>query len=180
LFEKLEPVVDGFERLCSCLPDIDTGEPIDPQDFDLRWQSDAATLFWHLFKKHEGEIAEVYGEWSEPKTGQPLAALVESFDDPQFVLEWCRGQASDLRVGPWPAFGGVGGNRVVTVTVRTIDGIDVPTYRTREAWVVTLPRLFLHLGHCYSAQELYRFYSSLELLAVKRQRNPTRQAAATL
>ena len=77
-----------------------------------------------------------------------------------------------------PAVGGKGGkdgskgcfalkyyNRVIGLKG---GGINDTRYQIREADVVTLPELFLHLGKWYSAKDLYRFYCLLPELAVTR------------
>ena len=43
------------------------------------------------------------------------------------------------------------------------------TYAYRRAWVITWPKLILNLGDDYTAAEIWAFYKSLPLLAVRRQ-----------
>ena len=53
------------------LPDTDfSGRPISAEIFQQRWQGDAQLLLKHLFKKHEGEIIELDGQWV-PMMGHP-------------------------------------------------------------------------------------------------------------
>ena len=53
------------------LPDTDfSGRPISSAIFQPRWQRDAQLLIKHLFKKHEGDIIELEGEWV-PMRGDP-------------------------------------------------------------------------------------------------------------
>jgi len=216
LFARLErgPVVDGrhvLPVLLNSLPDTDgNGEDeIQPHVFATRWNGDATLLLKHLFKKHEGALAEVYGEWSETKFGQPLAApTLGKFDDPQFTVDQTQwldartraGRAgTDLNIpgsrkggkgkppdvggkGEQPAIGGKGGferrwqNRVLKLTH---DG----GYQTRNAYVISLPRLFCKLVEWYSAQALYQYFCSLPVFAVRRQHpwaSLDRRAAACL
>ena len=43
------------------------------------------------------------------------------------------------------------------------------TYAYRRAWVTTWPQLMLNMGDNYTAAELWAFYKSLPLLAVRKQ-----------
>ncbi len=68
LFQQLQAVPNGNAsrwRLLTALPDTDgTGEPITDSCFERRWWNHE-DLLKHLFKKHEGELAELWGEWVE-------------------------------------------------------------------------------------------------------------------
>ena len=107
LFRRLrEPAIGGrdgehgWEALLSRLPDTDgDGEQeIWPGDFASRWNNDPCELLKHLFNKHEGSIVEVEADWSGLRHGQPLAALIPSFDEPQFALDWRQFQEANSRL----------------------------------------------------------------------------------
>jgi hypothetical protein len=233
LQKELLPVVDGqggdrswFTGLLSSLPDTDTGEPIQKEEFMQRWSGDCLTLLKHLFKKHEGEVVELAGSWSSKAEHIVQEPLPDLLVHPQFAKDWrayqkgihIQGRGRGNLVGTvipasalqrkgkdtQPAFGGKGGkkggeapkgdgkptqpacgggkgqpyvadNRVVA----KIDGV----LHTRVATVTTLPQLMMHLGKWYSAANIYQYYMSLNLLAVKRPHawtNPVRQAAALM
>jgi hypothetical protein len=100
LFTRLRDGERGWEALLSSLPDTDgDGEhEILPGDFAKRWNNDPCDLLKHLFKKHEGSIVEVEADWSGLRHGQPLAALIPSFDEPQFALDWMQYQEANRRL----------------------------------------------------------------------------------
>ena len=64
LTEAMQSAVGDRLTLLQRLPDTDfSGRPISAEIFRQRWQGNAQLLIKHLFKKHEGEIVELAGQW---------------------------------------------------------------------------------------------------------------------
>ena len=218
---------DGLTLLRS-LPDTDfSGRPVPPEIVGGRWNGDAFLLIKHLFKKHEGEIVELDGEWvpmrGDPPTSGPMF-------HPQFAVseaQWHelramrkgqgkgtgKGTGKGIRPGSKSAVGdkgpksggggkgsksadgekgstsGGGGKgsksatgdkstRVLSFHEGVVPGYD---FAVRQAAVLTLPTLFLRLAHFFPAHQLYAFYCSCRVLAMRREHqwaNPVRATAA--
>ena len=170
------------------LPDTDfSGRPIYPEDFQTRWGGDSTALIKHLFKKHEGEIAEVRGEWmpwyGEPPSSGPMFHPQFATSEPQWVqlsAMWngdvkskgkrkgsqsADGDTSNRGKGSKSADGDMS-NLVISFRENVPPGYD---FAFRKASVVTLPALMLHLSDRFCAADLYAFYCSCRLLAIRRQ-----------
>ena len=89
LFERnayvspLQPLAQS-SPLFSRLPDTSgTGQPITAQAFWDDWHGDSQELLFHLMRLHEGELAEVVGEWVEydfdKARGVPAALCLPQF-----------------------------------------------------------------------------------------------------
>ena len=79
----LQPLAQS-SPLFTRLPDTSgTGQPITAQAFWDDWHGDSQELLFHLMKMHEGELAEVIGEWVEydfdKARGVPAALCVPQF-----------------------------------------------------------------------------------------------------
>ena len=160
-------------RLLEALPDTDgTGAPITEQQFTERWANDAQALLKHLFKKHEGEVAELQGEWVQlaglsraPHVQEKLSHVQFSHSRSQWIGTNQVAAKGKLGKGTKeqskPAVGGKGvvahDNRVLWVDTNG-------EAWTRDATVSSLPSLFLELGKIWSAVELYGYWTRCQLL----------------
>ena len=151
-------------------------------------------LLFHLMKRHEGELAEVIGEWVpydyDPAIGVPTALCLPQFalDDKQFRnmsaltkpkgkgKGKCKGQplAAPSFVSAWP----IGETRVLRPPTNNGE-----CWHVRSSRVVSLPRLFYELGVQYNACELLAYWSTLQSFALKKPHSVSsaeRQMAARL
>jgi len=195
----------GTWKLLSELPDTDaeTGAPMDDATFTSRWQRQSEVVLKHLMKKHEGEVRQFWGKWSKGK-----GEIHPNLYDPQFALthddylrckgkaDWgkgksihqrdydimsrCHGKGKDKDEGKQHSKGDEDEhefrfeNRVLR---ERHDG----SWEHMGGMAVSLPQLFLSLGHLYTAAELYGYFNTLEPLCVKRPHawaSPVRQVAA--
>ena len=129
------------------------------------WANNYVEMLKHTMPLHEGEIAMMGGSWNGAR-GSPPTELVESsakLQHIQFSLEkagWKNGGALQ------PAVGGEAlRNRVFAFAEQEDEDAD---YYVREGNFINLPMLFLAGLREFSAFDLHKYYSSLELIAVKR------------
>ena len=182
--------------LLTSLPDTDgVGDEISQHDFQTRWQRDSLELLKHLFRKHEGEIFELSGEWMDfhPAIG---GSLPECLFHEQFaktheqwqLLSHFRKQKSEERKGKGKGKGNKGKGKQPEAVIGATRILQPPKWQglpwqLREAVVITMPGLFYSLRDKFSACDLYRFWNNGELLAIKRAHawaKPERIAAAKL
>ena len=127
-------------------------------------EGQAAFLFKDLFYKHRGEVVAVTSEWKS-FCGRIRAELVSG----QFVVPQPSGA---------PAFGGgevhtrgAGGGPDLSHRRSSLVAPDMARRRVfwvRQAQVTTWVRLANALGDRFTADVLYRFYLSCDLLSTKR------------
>ena len=129
------------------------------------WANNYVKMLKHTMQLHEGEIAMMGGSWNGAR-GSPPTELVESsakLQHIQFSFEqagWMNGGALQ------PAVGGEAlRNRVFAFAEQEDEDAD---YYVREGPCISLPMLFLAGMRKFSAFDLYSYYDSLELIAVKR------------
>ena len=164
--EVLSRLADGSSfsmMLTSVLPDSDgLGEPISPELFAQRWNSDASLLLKHVMQSAFGEIAEVSGEWV-PCEGRVCPELYHK----QFALS-----PKGRQDGIVSAHGDIKGGKGVKEgqSNRIVSFADIPagyTFKVRNARVTSLAEMFLSLGDNFSAANILAVYCSLPLLAVR-------------
>ena len=126
-----------------------------------RWHSNAEDVLKHLWKSTEGEVAELRGTW-EPRHGQwPTEG--DEFYHQQFALDeqqWKSKGSGKSADGDWS-------NRAISFRPSDVGALG-HRYAYRRAMVITFPVLMEKLGDKYTARELWAFYKSLCLLAVRR------------
>ena len=156
----------SLRKLVQVLPDTDDiGQPMAAQTFRSRWQGSAKEVLKHLWKQTEGELAELDGRW-QPCWGDPPQDGV--FFAHQFAIDGT--QWANKGRGMFKSADGDYSTRAISFRPSLFSWpADGGTYAFRRAWVVTWPKLMFTLGNDFTAAELWAFYKSLPLLAVRRQ-----------
>ncbi len=198
LFQQLQAVPNASRwRLLTALPDTDgTGEPITDSCFVRRWWNNHEDLLKHLFEKHKGELAELWGEWIEfdrnlstdvfdelshaqlakSSNEWSMRTTGDRYTDFQAAAvgkgKAVKGDGKAATVGKGTAVKGdgkpaAGGKGKGTEGSRVLSSHD-GEWMYRRATVISLPGLFLKLGEHRSAAELYQYWHTRPLLTVKR------------
>ena len=185
-----------FQRL----PDPNgIGEPISEKAFWADpWRGNSQELLFHVMKTHEGELAEVIGEWV-PYDYDPAIGVPTALCHPQFA--WNAKQFGKMSALTKPKGNGKGKRKGQPLAAPSFikDPTEVsaigetrvlrpPTdngrcWHVRSSRVVSLPRLFYELGKRFNACELLAYWSTLQSFAIKKPHgvaSAERQMAAQL
>ena len=149
-------------ELCRALPNTfdDTPEgQLTDQQVRERWQNKPEKALKHIMQWHEGEIALVGGSW-RGAVGNPPSDKLQHIQFSWDKASWKDGGALQPAVG-----GEARTNRVFKFAEKEDEDAD---YYVREGNCINLPMLFLAGMREFSAFDLYSYYNSLELIAVKR------------
>ena len=178
------PAIVSHVELLTSLPDTDgQGDPIHWHNCLERWNTRSGVLLRHLLRKHSGEVAEAWGDWT-PWYGR--APMEGSLYHPQFA--WDEEQFVELKSkakgkgkkggkrGPRSAHGDKSGKSQLMAAqaprgARVLSFENIPPgYECafRSAGVFTLPMIFYYCGSEFSASALYRFYCVSRLMCVRR------------
>ena len=167
----------SLRKLVKVLPDTDDiGQPMAAQTFRSRWQGSAKEVLKHLWKQTEGEVAELDGGWQPCWGDRPEDGV---FFAQQFSLDAT--QWVNKGKGMFKSADGDYSTRAISFRPGDYPAKGRYTYAFRRAWVITWPKLMFKLGDDFTAAELWGYYKSLPLLAVRRQHSwasELRQAAA--
>ena len=132
--------------LLEYLPEPDSiGDRVLPMEDCLRQWESLEEFFKHLFNKHEGELAELEGEWKWISGVMP--ARGGKYDSPQFKTT-------------------VSGRTLNLLVEKDLDG----GFWFREARVVSLPELFRALERAFDARSLYFVYCSCRKWSLRKPR----------
>ena len=123
------------------------------------WENDPEYLLKHIMQRHEGEIALVGGSW-RGAVGNPPSDKLQHIQFSWDKAGWKDGGALQPAVG-----GKARTHRVFSFATKEDEDAD---YYVREGPCISLPMLFSAGMREFSAFDLYSYYNSLELIAVKR------------